>query len=58
MAAAVLVRLPRKPHLVIGVDSAELLSRVPRVAENTVVASASRRIGNVMLDNHLDRRRG
>ena len=56
MAAAVLVRLASQAHLVIGVDSAELLfPGFPAMLRIRLVASASRRIGNVMLDNHFDR---
>jgi len=56
MAASVLVRLAAQAHLVIGVDGAELLfPGFPALLRIRVVASASRRIGNVMLDNHLDR---
>src|SRR5271157_5685336 len=56
MAASVLVRLAAQTHLVIGVDGAELLfSAFPALLRVRLVASAGRRIGNVMLDNHLDR---
>jgi len=56
MAASVLVRLAAQAHLVIGVDGAELLfPGFPALLRIRVVAAASRRIGNVMLDNHLDR---
>ena len=57
MAASVLVRLAAQAHLVIGVDSAELLfPRLSRLAAQYALSlRPSRRIGNVMLDNHLDR---
>jgi len=56
MAASVLVRLAAQAHLVIGVDGAELLfPGFPALLRVRLVASAGRRIGNVMLDNQLDR---
>jgi cytidylate kinase len=56
MAASVLVRLATQAHLVIGVDGAELLfGDFPALLRVRVVAPASRRVGNVMLDEHADR---
>ena len=56
MAASVLVRLATQSHLVIGVDGAELLfSAFPALLRVRIVAPASRRVGNVMLDERIDR---
>lgn len=56
MAASILLRLGTEAHLVIGVDGAELLFKnFPALLRVRVVAPESRRIGNVMLDDHLDR---
>ncbi len=56
MAAAILLRLAAEQHLVVGVDGAELLfPRFPALLRARVVAPVNRRIGNLMLDDHLDR---
>lgn len=56
MAASVVVRLATQTHLVIGVDGAELLfDGFPGLLRVRIVAHASRRTGNLMLDDHLDR---
>lgn len=56
MAASILLRLATDAHLVIGVDGAELLFRnFPALVRVRVVAPENRRIGNVMLDDRLDR---
>ena len=56
MAASVLLRLATQSHLVVGVDGAELLfQRFPAMFRVRVVAPANRRIGNLMLDDRMDR---
>lgn len=56
MAASILLRLATESHLVIGVDGAELLfPRFPALLRVRVVAPANRRIGNLMLDDRLER---
>lgn len=56
MAASILHRLATASHLVIGVDGAELLFRnFPGLLRVRVVAPEQRRIGNIMLDDRLDR---
>jgi len=56
MAASILLRLATEAHLVIGVDGAELFFRnFPALLRIRVVAPENRRIGNLMLDDRLDR---
>ena len=56
MAASILLRLATSAHLVIGVDGAELLFRqFPGLLRARVIAPENRRIGNLMLDDRLDR---
>jgi cytidylate kinase len=56
MAASVLTRLATQSHLVVGVDGAELLfASFPAFLRVRIVAPPSRRTGNVMLDEHIDR---
>jgi cytidylate kinase len=56
MASSILLRLATEAHLVIGVECAELLFRsFPGLFRVRVVAPESRRIGNIMLDDRLDR---
>lgn len=56
MAASILLRLATDQNLVVGVDGAELLfPRFPALLRVRVVAPVNRRIGNLMLDDHLDR---
>ncbi|MGC4054095.1 MAG: cytidylate kinase family protein [Paludibaculum sp.] len=56
MAASILLRLGTESHLVIGVDGAELMFRnFPALLRVRVVAPENRRIGNLMLDDRLDR---
>ncbi len=56
MAASILLRLATDSHLVVGVDGAESLFRnFPGLLRVRIVAPRNRRIGNVMLDDSLDR---
>jgi len=56
MAASLLLRAAVSSHLVIGVDGAErIFSNFPALFRVRVVAPKSRRIGNLMLDDGLDR---
>lgn len=56
MAASLLLRAAVSAHLVIGVDGAErIFSNFPALFRVRVVAPAARRIGNLMLDDGLDR---
>jgi len=56
MAASILLRLASTNHLVIGVDGAELLfPNWPGLLRIRVVAPVARRVGNLMLDNSLER---
>lgn len=56
MAASILLRLATDSHLVIGVDGAELLfPQFPALLRVRVVAPVNRRVGNLMLDDRLDR---
>lgn len=56
MAASILYRLAVENHLVVGVDGAELVFReTAGLLRVRVVAPESRRIGNLMLDDSLDR---
>ncbi len=56
MAASILLRLATEAHLVIGVDGAEhFFHNFPALLRIRVVAPENRRIGNIMLDDRLDR---
>lgn len=56
MAASILLRHATGAHLVVGVDGAELFFRnFPPLLRVRIVAPESRRIGNIMLDDRLDR---
>jgi len=54
--STILVRHSTEAHLVVGADGAELLFRdFPGLLRVWVIAPLNRRIGNTMLDDHLDR---
>jgi len=54
--SSILVRHSTVAHLVIGADGAELLFRdFPGLLRVWIIAPLNRRIGNTMLDDHLDR---
>jgi len=56
MAASLLLRAATESHLVIGVDGAERIFRdFPALLRVRVVAPLQRRLGNIMLDDGLDR---
>ncbi|NWF85662.1 MAG: cytidylate kinase family protein [Bryobacteraceae bacterium] len=56
MAGSLLLRAAVSSHLVIGVDGAERIFRnFPALFRVRIVAPAARRIGNLMLDDGLDR---
>jgi cytidylate kinase len=56
MAATILLRLATEAHLAIGVDGAELLfANYPALLRVRIVAPRNRRIGNMMLDDGLER---
>jgi cytidylate kinase len=56
MAASILLRYATEAHLVIGVDGAErFFMNFPALLRVRVVAPLNRRVGNCMLDDHLDR---
>lgn len=56
MAGSILVRLASEKNLVIGVDGAErLFDGYPALLRVRIVAPPSRRIGNLMVDDRLDR---
>ena len=56
MAASLLLRAATESHLVIGVDGAERIFRdFPALLRVRVVAPLQRRIGNIMLDDGLER---
>jgi cytidylate kinase len=56
MAASLLLRAATESHLVIGVDGAERIFRdFPALLRVRVVAPLQRRLGNLMLDDGLDR---
>lgn len=56
MAASLLLRAAASAHLVIGIDGAERVFRnYPALLRVRIVAPAARRIGNLMLDDGLDR---
>jgi cytidylate kinase len=56
MAGSILVRIAAERHLVVGVDGAErLFDNFPALLRVRVVAPMPRRIGNLMIDERLDR---
>jgi cytidylate kinase len=56
MAGSILVRTAAESHLVVGVDGAErLFDGFPALLRVRIVAPLSRRIGNLMVDERLDR---
>lgn len=56
MAGSILVRAAAQSHLVVGVDGAErLFDNFPALLRVRIVAPLSRRIGNLMIDERLDR---
>jgi cytidylate kinase len=56
MAASILLRHATESHLVVGVDGAENLFRnFPGLLRVRIVAPRNRRLGNIMLDDRLDR---
>jgi cytidylate kinase len=55
VVASVLLRLATESHLVVGVDGSEMLFRNIPLLRVRIVAPESRRIGNTMLDDRLDR---
>lgn len=56
IVATILVRLATEQHLVIGVDGAErLFGQYQGLFRVRVIAPPNRRIGNLMLDDRLDR---
>jgi len=55
-SASILLRLATEAHLVVGVDGAEVIfPALPHLLRAQVIAHENRRIGNIMLDDHLDR---
>jgi len=56
VVATILVRLATEQHLVVGADGAErLFGQYPGLFRVRVIAPQNRRIGNIMLDDRLDR---